>query len=477
MLGIPILTGLALGAALYRSRRDPLVVLTTLLASAALFLTTPYVGYLDNITVLFLLALTIPFVHVAKTSWGARTALFLIGIAAAFTHPTTCVVFGVCLMAIFGWHLLTSRFSLGAALRSDAPMLLSVGIGMFAGLACWVVGIWGVSASLQEAALPPPYTAEFFAARLWEWVESLRPLVIVPFMIVAIASTILLSRRTREPARNEEQASIWWLLAFAGALTVVSGAALPYYRFMNASAAPMALVGLGAAVAIRGLAARERPPAWVGAAGLALAAIALAWWQLDDGVEVWQFLLVAGLGALTAVRAFVRIDGMRAVAGGLAAVIVFGSLGAVMWDGLQRRWISETNQWANQSVRTSLAAVNEVVSAAGPRPVVLISNYNDTDDETGTNTAYGWAKTYTNVFRTGLDGDQVRQQVTYLGTVENFLAGEQTVGTERGLQRRDAPSTSASSSGRRRSRRASKSPTTNRSSDARSGSTRTPSLS
>ena len=103
------------------------MVLTTLLASAALFLTTPYVGYLDNITVLFLLALTIPFLHEARTSWGARTALFLIGIAAAFTHPTTCVVFGVCLMAIFGWHLLTSRFSLGAALRADGPMLFSVG--------------------------------------------------------------------------------------------------------------------------------------------------------------------------------------------------------------------------------------------------------------------------------------------------------------------------------------------------------------
>ena len=62
MIGIPILTGLALGAAFFRSRRDPLVVLTTLLATVALFLTTPYVGYLDNITVLFLLALMIPFV-------------------------------------------------------------------------------------------------------------------------------------------------------------------------------------------------------------------------------------------------------------------------------------------------------------------------------------------------------------------------------------------------------------------------------
>ncbi len=60
MIGVPVLTGLALGAGAFRSRRDPLVVLTTMLVSAALFLTTPYVGYLDNITVLFLLSLTLP---------------------------------------------------------------------------------------------------------------------------------------------------------------------------------------------------------------------------------------------------------------------------------------------------------------------------------------------------------------------------------------------------------------------------------
>ena len=45
-------------------------------------------------------------------------------------------------------------------------MLMSVGFGMIAGLACWVIGIWGKPASLAEAALPPPYTAEFFADRL-----------------------------------------------------------------------------------------------------------------------------------------------------------------------------------------------------------------------------------------------------------------------------------------------------------------------
>jgi MFS family permease len=380
MIGLPILTGLALGAAWFRSRRDPLVVLTTLLATVALFLTTPYVGYLDNITVLFLLALMIPFMHEARTSWGARTALFLIGIAAAFTHPTTCVIFGVVLMAVFGLHFLTSRFSLGAALRADGPMLMSAGFGMIAGLACWVVGIWGKPASLAEAALPPPYTARFFTDRLIEWVGSLQPLVIVPFVAVAIVSTVLLARRTREPARTEDQVSIWWLLAFAGAASVLTGAALPYYRFMNATAAPMALVGLGAFVSIR--------------------------WLLRDR------------------------RGSAMVAGVIGVVLVVASLGFVLVDGIQNRWVSESNQWANQQVRTSLAAVHEVVEHAGDRPNVLVVNHGDTDDPaTGTNTAYGWAKTYTNVFRTGLPGDAIERSVTYLGTLDRFLAGERTTST------------------------------------------------
>ena len=66
----------------------------------------------------------------------------LIGIAAAFTHPTTCVVFGVCLMAIFGWHLLTSRFSLGA----EIPWSELVGAAVLAGVVVLVIGPLGVTA-------------------------------------------------------------------------------------------------------------------------------------------------------------------------------------------------------------------------------------------------------------------------------------------------------------------------------------------
>ena len=103
-----------------------------------------------------------------------------------------------------------------------------------------------------------------------------------------------------------------------------------------------------------------------------------------------------------------------------------GSLGWLLADGLQHRWTSEANQWANEGVRTSLAAVNEVVTAAGERPIVLVMNYTDADDATGSNTAYGWAKTYTNVFRTGIPGDMEQYSATYLGTLQDFLAGRPT---------------------------------------------------
>jgi hypothetical protein len=65
----------------------------------------------------------------------------------------------------------------------------------------------GAPASLAEAALPPPYTAKFFTDRLVEWIVSLQPVVIVPFIVIAIVSTIMLARRTREPARTEDQVS------------------------------------------------------------------------------------------------------------------------------------------------------------------------------------------------------------------------------------------------------------------------------
>ena len=39
---------------------------------------------------------------------------------------------------------------------------MATGFGMIAGLAMWVIGIWGVKAKISDAAAPPPYTKAFF---------------------------------------------------------------------------------------------------------------------------------------------------------------------------------------------------------------------------------------------------------------------------------------------------------------------------
>jgi hypothetical protein len=166
MIGIPVLAGLALAAAFYRSRRDPVVIHMAMLAAVALFLSTPYnrlPGQRDG-----------PVPAVPDDPVPPRGAN-VVGRAdravpdrdGGGVHPSDDVRdlrrdLAVRLRLAF----LTSRFSFGSALKADGPMLMSVGFGMIAGLSCWVIGIWGSSASLAEAALPPPYTAEFFAARL-----------------------------------------------------------------------------------------------------------------------------------------------------------------------------------------------------------------------------------------------------------------------------------------------------------------------
>ncbi|MFM7718423.1 MAG: hypothetical protein ACKO8G_02870 [Actinomycetota bacterium] len=197
MVGLPVLAGLALGAFAWRSRRDPLLFVLVLLATATWCMTTPYVGYLDNIAVLYLLSLIVAFIEPARTSWGARVALVVLGIAAAFTHPTTCVIFGASLVALFGFRVLTSRFRFGPALRELGPPLLAIGAGMIGGLATWLVGPWGAPGSLADAALPPPYTQEVFLGRLLGWVRSLQPVVLVPLVVVAIAWTVRTARRER----------------------------------------------------------------------------------------------------------------------------------------------------------------------------------------------------------------------------------------------------------------------------------------
>jgi MFS family permease len=374
MVAVPALTGMALGAFAYRVHRDRLLFLLVVLATAALFMTTPYVGYLDNITVLYVLSAMLAFWPYARTSWGARVAMFLLGIVAAYTHPTTCVVFGASLMAVFGVHFLTSRFSLGSALKRDGPALMSAGFGIVFGLATWVVAPWGVAGSLSDAALPPPYTKDVFFKRLTGWVSSLEPIITVPLILLAIGWVIWRARRDRRPASEYGTVSAMWLLPLIGMFGWLFGAAYPYYRFMNATAGLMALTGLGTWVAIR-----------------------------------W---LTRGRGGATK------------LAGIVASAAVVVSLVFVWINGRQASGWAES-QWIDQPTRTALSAVDAVVeNSPDDIPVIFVVDYRDDYQ------AYGWSKTFTNVSRTGLPGDAVKRSMTYFGSVQDLLAGRPTVGTD-----------------------------------------------
>jgi hypothetical protein len=374
MVGIPILAGLALGAFSYRRHRDPLLFLLVMLATAALFMTTPYVGYLDNITVLYFLSLILAFYEPGQTSWGARSALFLFGMAAAFTHPTTCVIFGVTLLAVFALHFVTSRFSLSAALRRDGPSLLSVGSGMILGLGSWLAGPWGVKGSLSDAALPPPYTKEVFLHRLSGWVGSLQPLITFPLILLAIGWVIYRSRKDRQPADAFGTVSALWLLPLLGVFGFLAGSTYPYYRFMNATAALMPLLGLGLWVAVRWLLRRQ------------------------GGARV---VALVGVVAIVAAMGFVWVRGRDA-----------------------SQWAKPSNQWIDQPTRTALSAASVVAEREPGRPIIFILNFGDTYQ------AYGWAKTFTNVSRTGLPGDAVKRSMSYFGSVQDFLANRPTVLTD-----------------------------------------------
>ncbi|HEX6230183.1 MAG TPA: MFS transporter [Actinomycetota bacterium] len=375
MIGVPVLTGLALGVFVTRERRDPLLFLVTMLATAALFMTTPYVGYLDNITVLFVLSLVVAFYVPGRTSWGARVALFLLGWVAAYVHPTTCVIFGASLMAMFGLHVLTSRFRFGTALQRDGPSLMSIGFGMIFGLATWLLSPWGVAGSLADAALPPPYTRAVFLKRLGGWVDSLQPAITFPLIALAIGWVIYRAWKDRRPADTAGTISAVWLIPLLGMFGWIAGAAYPYYRFMNATAALMALLGIGAWVAIAWLLNRRggiRFVAWIGVVAI-----------------------VASLG-------FVWVKGRDAA-----------------------RWADPGNQWIDQPTRTALAGVRAIVeNEPEDRPVVFLLNFGDTYQ------SYGWSKTFTNVSRTGLPGDAVKRSMSYFGDVNEFLADRPTVLTD-----------------------------------------------
>ncbi|MGH2700226.1 MAG: hypothetical protein ACRDJ2_00450 [Actinomycetota bacterium] len=367
MVLLPVLTALLLAGFAYRHRRDPLLWHAVAYFSASLFLTPPFVGYLDNVLCLFFLAASLSFLTQARTSWPARLAFGGFLLAAGLTHPTTLVFFGLSLGLMSAAKLVFRRFDLRAVVREDLPMLLSALVAALVTFAVWTVGIWGEPAPLTDAALAPPYGSDFFLDRMGQWVEAMRPLFNGPLFVVGVIGILAAGKRWV----NEDLArvSILWLAPLAGLFGFVGGLTYPYYRFFNTTLAWVLLVGLGAYFVVRFLISKSIVAAL---AGLAVLAVLVAT-NFSSGFEL-------------------------------------------------SGWNNAEGGWINAQTQTDLKALEDRLAGAdGDTPVVFVL-----DQESRNQQVWGFTKLAGNTSRYGLPDGMIDQGYIYLGSLENFLQGAST---------------------------------------------------
>ncbi len=372
MVGLPVLTSLLLAAFAYQHFRDPLAWHLVAFATGALLLTPPFVGYLDNLLTLFFLAAALPLLTLARRSWAAGITLCGLLVLAGFTHPTTLVIFCLVLGAMAVVRLVLGRGNLRAVIRDDGPMLMAAFVSAVLTLGIWIAGIWGQSASLADAALPPPYDSAFFVERLNGWVAAMNPVLNGPLFLIGVVGLVVTARRA---ARGDlARISIVWLAPLVGVFGFLAGLTYPYYRFFNTTLSWVLLMGIGAYFVARA----------------ALSA--------GDGGGAGRLIAVAGMGLVIAVIAYNFKTGFE-VSG---------------WNKPEGGWLSADERSDLDALRAGLAEVNE------DRPVVFVI-----DDEPSPQ-IWGHTKLSGNTSRYGLPPGQIDQGYLYLGSLENYLAGKPT---------------------------------------------------
>jgi hypothetical protein len=391
MVTTPVATALLLAAFAYRQRRDPLLWHSVALFSASLFLTPPFVGYLDNVLCLLFLAASLLFVRGTRNSWPARIGFASFLLAAGLTHPTTLVVFGLVLGIMAGARLVWRRFDFKSVIRDDGPMLGAALVAAIATFLIWKLGIWGPSAPLGDAALAPPYTNDFFVDRLVSWVKAMRPFPLVapegvlnnltalngPLLIIGAVGLVAAWKRWVDD--DLSRVSILWLAPLAGIFGFIIGKSYPYYRFFNTSLAWVLLIGVGAYFVARWLIDRSR------AGGVALLAL----------VGVFLLATVAALNFKT---------GFELTA-----------------------WNKASGGWLNDQTRTDLDALHAQLESVGQedRPVIFVIDQDDHSPQ-----VYGFTKIVGDISRYGLPDEQIDRGHVYLGALEDFLNDEPTSADE-----------------------------------------------
>jgi hypothetical protein len=387
MVMLPVGTALLLAAFAYRQRRDPLLWHSVAFFSASLFLTPPFVGYLDNVFCLFFLAASLLFIGATRNSWPARIAFGLFLLGAGLTHPTTLVIFGLVLGIMTAVRLVWRKFDFRSVVRDDGPLLGAALAAAVATFLIWKIGIWGPPAPLGDAALAPPYTSAFFVDRLVLWVKAMRPFPLVapggilnnltalngPLLIVGAVGLLAAWKRWVED--DLSRLSILWLAPLAGIFGFLAGKSYPYYRFFNTTLAWVLLVGVGAYFVARWLIDRSR------AGGMA-----------------WLALL--GVFLLAAVIAMNFKSGFELTA-----------------------WNKASGGWLNDQTRTDLTVLHSYLESLGDqdRPVIFVIDQEDHSPQ-----VYGYTKLSGNTSRYGLPDEQIDRGHLFLGALEDFVRGRPT---------------------------------------------------
>lgn len=349
----------------WKHRRSRLLLFLTLFTVPALFLLQRFFGFLDNFFSLALMGTVLLLLEPMRTSWVARFATFMMLFLASLSHPTTLAVFLMSLGAVAGWRLLRDR-SLPTLLRSEiAPALWAALAAIIAMVAFWMGGLWGPTSKLSEAAVPPPQPLEFFVNRSLGVLESMQPWVLIPVMLLGLGALTVSLFRRRD---RFSEITLGWTLPLVGMFGFLIGAAYPYFRFFNATLAPLLATAVGFSVIVGASLRLRRKP----------------------------FAQVAPL---------------------VAFGLVVGILVSWYATGLPQ-WNRDTGSWLTAETRETMAAADAYL-ASYPDETSAIYIVEGRHDPI----AYSEYKEFANGIWAGTAGERIDDSHLYFGTVEAFQSG------------------------------------------------------
>jgi len=375
-----VLAAAGMAAFAWKHRRSLLLFYVTLAAIPALFLLQQFFGYLDNFMTVALIAGVLVLWDRVRDSWGARIAVTAMLFLAGLSHPTSLVIFLLSVGAVATYRLIRER-SLLAPLQSEGPIVLAGTVAVAMTAAFWLGGLWGPTSSFSDAAVPPPETVDFFINRSVGVLKNLEPfypvLTLFPLIAVGLVLEAVKVLRDRDAVA---EVLVAWTLPLAGMLGFAVGAAYPYFRFFNATLAPLAL------------------------AAVALTAIVM--WSLRIRRRPWR-----------------PVVPVLAVAG---AALVLG----VWWQRGLAEWNAESNveqrAWLTPAIRETMASAGGYLeSQPDGRTVIFV-----TDAQPGDIVPYGHYKEHANAIYAGLPGDRIADTTLFFGRIEDLRAGRASTSSD-----------------------------------------------